>query len=443
MQNNTNSLISEEFQVSPADTAWVLIAATLVMLMTPALGFFYGGLVRQKNVLSLIIQCFGIFAAMSIVWAILGFSLAFGPSGNAFIGNFDFFWLRNVGLTPIEDAPTIPAVVFCFFGLCACAIAPALVIGATAERLNFINSVIFSALWVIFIYCPIVHWVWGKGGWIGAMGGLDFGGGMPVHMAAGFSALAAAMIIGKREGEHEQMKASNVSYVVLGAALLWFGWFGYNGGSAFGAKPQAGLAVLNTNLSCATGTLGWAIIDYMFTKKISAMGLAVGSVAGLIAMTAGCGFCPPSASLIIGLVGGIASNLVARFREHIWEKADDALDVFACHGVCGTWGVFATGLWADPKYNKGTGLFSGGMKLFGCQITGIIVVALYSFFVTTLICTFMKKFGMLRASEKDEALGLDYSDHGEVAYAIVSKVEPVPTESKGELHEMLNVGANP
>ncbi len=442
MNSTTNNIIVADplAAISGADTAWVLISATLVMIMTPALGFFYAGLVRQKNVLSLLIQCFGIFAAISIVWAVIAFSLTFGPSDSPFIGNLHFFWLRNVGLTPLEDAPTIPGVVFCFFELCACAIAPALVIGASAERLNFISSIIFSCLWVLLIYSPIAHWVWGHGGWIKSMGGFDFGGGMPVHMAAGYSALALAIVLGKRNGDHERMKASNITYVVLGAAVLWFGWFGYNGGSELDSKPQAGLAILNTNISCATGVLGWGIIDYLYNKKVSAMGLAVGSVAGLIAMTAGCGFCPPSASLIIGFVGGVASNLVARIRETIWDKVDDALDVFACHGVCGTWGVFATGLWADANYGKANGLFAGSPSLVGKQLAGIIVVALYSFGMTYAISTGMKSFGMLRATEKEEIDGLDMSDHNEQAYIVANQVcdDLDATSKKTELREMLH-----
>ena len=430
---------SELDKINGADTAWVMISAALVFIMTPTLGFFYGGLVRQKNVLSLIIQCLGIFAAISIVWAVIGFSLAFGQTSNQFIGNLDFVLMRGVGLAPFEDAPTIPGVVFFFFELCACAIAPALVIGASAERLSFINSVIFSCFWVIIVYCPIAHWVWGYHGWLADLGAVDFGGGMPVHMAAGFSALALAIVIGKRSGDHEKMKASNITYVVLGAAFLWFGWFGYNGGSDLSAKPQAGLAILNTNISCATGTLGWGIIDYIYTRKVSPMGLSIGAVCGLIAMTAGCGFCPPSASLIIGLVGGIASNLVARFREkYLWEKVDDALDVFACHGVCGTWGVFATGLWANNNFNHANGLFNGGAGLLGCQLFGIIAVAIYSFACTYFIASEMRIYGFLRSTEEDENLGLDLSDHNEHSYIIVSRSEVQEEGRSEELNVMLN-----
>ncbi len=412
----------ESFVVNSGDTAWVLAAAALVMLMTPALGFFYGGLVRKKNILHMITQSYAVFAAVSIIWALLGYSLVFGESSGHFIGDSYYFALRHIEGEPYIDAPTIPAIVFFFFQLCACAITPALIVGATAERFGLLPSILFSCVWVIVVYCPVGHWVFHEHGWLKELGAKDFAGGMVVHMTAGYSALALALITGKRKVPKEpsdQFGAHNVSYTVLGAALLWFGWFGYNGGGAFAANWQAGLAIASTNLSAATGGLGWGLVDYWFQKKVTASGIAIGTVCGLIAMTCGCGFCPAWSSLIIGLLGGIFSHLVCTLREH-YHLYDDTLDVFGCHGVCGTWGVFATGLWASAETPGLTdGAFYGRGVLLGYQIAGILAVAGYSFVLTAIMAFAMKYANILKVDEATEEKGLDVEIYGEEAYVIL------------------------
>ena len=421
---------SEEFVIDSGDTAWVMIAAALVMIMTPALGFFYGGLVRRKNILSLIIQCYAIFAAISIVWALLGYSLVFGETSGHFIGNSEYFALRHIGAEPYIDAPTIPSIVFFFFQLCACAITPALIVGATAERFALLPAVIFSCVWVILVYCPVGHWVFNEQGWLRELGTKDFAGGMVVHMTAGYSALAMALVSGKRKESKDpsdQFGMHNVSYTVLGAAFLWFGWFGYNGGGAFKANWQAGLAIVSTNISAATGGLGWAIIDYIHFKRVTASGLAIGTVCGLIAMTCGCGFCPAWSSFLIGLIGGILSHIVINLREK-YHVFDDSLDVFGCHGICGTWGVFATGLWASAETPGLTdGAFYGKPIQLSYQITGIVVVALYSFFITLAIGYAMKHFGILRVEEAEEDKGLDLQNLGEDVYVVRPELVRTPT----------------
>ena len=413
--------------IDAGDTAWVLAAACLVMLMTPALGFFYGGLVRHKNILTLLIQCYAIFAAVSIIWALLGYSLTFGESSGHFIGDSHYFALRNIGMEPYIEAPTIPGMVFFFFQLCACAITPALIVGAPAERFGLIPAVLFSCVWVIMVYCPIGHWVFHEHGWLKELGAKDFAGGMVVHMSAGYSALAMAFLSGKRKESNGVPAPHNISYSILGAALLWFGWFGYNGGGAFAANLQAGLAIVSTNLAASTGGLGWAMIDYAYTRKVSPLGIATGSVCGLIAMTCGCGFCPAWSSLLIGLIGGVLSSLFCKLREH-YHLFDDSLDVFGCHGVCGTWGVFATGLWASADTPGNTnGAFYGRGILLGYQLAGIVTVALYSFALTLVIGTAMKYAGILRVSEEEEEKGLDMVLYGEQAYVFVPDIPRNPT----------------
>ena len=416
--------------ISAGDTAWVLCSAALVMLMTPALGFFYGGLVRHKNILSLIIQCYAIFAAISILWALVGFSLGFGHTSSHFLGDSTYFALRNVGWEPYIDAPTVPGIAFFFFQLCACAITPALVVGAPAERFTLVSSVIFSCVWVILVYCPVCHWVFHEEGWLRELGAKDFAGGMVVHMTAGYSALIMAIITGKRnvppgtQGGKFTLGPHNASYSVLGAALLWFGWFGYNGGGAFSANWQAALAIASTNLSASAGGLSWTILEYFNEGRMSATGIATGTVCGLIAMTPGCGFCPAWSSLIIGLLGGAFSYGVKRLSEHL-HLVDDTLDVFACHGICGTWGVFATGLFASKADTPGgvDGAFFGRGVMLGYQIAGILSVAIYSMVLTAIIGYAMKFAKILRASSEDEEKGLDLSVHQEPAYVTVADMQ--------------------
>jgi Amt family ammonium transporter len=414
--------------INGADTVWVMVSSAMIMLMTPSLGFFYAGLVRQKNILAMLIQCYAIFASVSIIWGLLGFSLVFGETRGHFIGSSKYFGLDNLWDSQFEEAPTVPGLAFFFFELAACAITPALIIGASAERLSTLASLLFSCIWVIVVYCPIAHWVWKIGGWLEELGARDFGGGLPVHMSAGYAAIALSLVIGKRKETSGEMIPHNVSYVVLGAMLLWFGWFGYNGGSSFAANAQAALAIANTNMSSCAAGLSWGILEYIFKKKVTVSGIATATVCGLIAITPGSGFCPVWSSLIIGFLGGIFSFFFIKFREH-YHLFDDALDVAGCHGVCGTWGVFATGLFADMPNAKG--LFYGETKLFTSHLCGIVVVASYSFIFTYIICFILNLLGFLRTTEEGEEKGIDIVEHNERSYIIVQDEVPVsPTEGK-------------
>src|SRR3989344_6048687 len=363
------------------DIAWISTASALVMLMTPALGFFYAGLVRKKNLVSTLVQCLVIFAVVSIIWALLGYSLAFGPSIGGFIGNLSWAGLKDVGSDPNIYAATIPALLFFFFQLKFAAITPALIIGAFAERINFKSLLIFIILWTVLIYAPIAHWVWNANGWLHNLGAIDFAGGTVVHIAAGLSALAAAIVIGRRKGHgSSEFKPSNIPFVILGAALLWFGWFGFNGGSALAANGIAVTALVTTSLAASAAAVSWMIVDWIKKGKPSATGLAIGAVCGLVAITPASGYVGIPASIIIGLLAGVLSNLAANWRA-TRTKIDDALDVFACHGVSGILGSIATGLFAAVAINSAgaNGLFFGNAALLGAQIIAVIVVSVYAF----------------------------------------------------------------
>jgi Amt family ammonium transporter len=402
------------------DIAWVLAATGLVMLMTPALGFFYGGLVRRKNLVSTIVQCMIVFAVVSLVWALWGYSLAFSQdAGFGLVGN-----LNNAFLVGI-DANTagfysvfIPSLLFFAFQLKFAAITPALIIGAFAERIRFKALLIFIVLWATLIYAPIAHWVWGDGGWLRGLGVLDFAGGLVVHVSAGLSAVAAALVIGRRkdvEGNHNP-RPNNIPFVILGAAVLWFGWFGFNGGSALQANDVAINALVVTNLSASASAVSWMMVDWFRNGKPSAVGISVGAVAGMVAITPASGYVAPWASLIIGLGAGIASNLVSNWRAR--THLDDSLDVFACHGMGAIWGMLATGLFATLAINAtgGNGLVFGNPGLIGVEALGVAVVAAFSFFGSFALLKFINLFTRVRVSPEEEEAGLDLSQHGEEAY---------------------------
>jgi Amt family ammonium transporter len=358
--------------MAAADIAWVLTSTALVMLMTPALAFFYGGLVRRKNLVSTLVQCIIIFAVVSLVWFFWGYSLVYGPSVFGIIGNLSLFGLNNISINTVSPyAPQIPELLFFAFQLKFAAITPALIIGACAERIRFKSLLIFVVLWSTFIYSPIAHWVWNANGWLHVLGAVDFAGGIVVHIAAGLSALAAALIVGRRKGYvywKDQLKAldqkgeskpvpmgtelkpTNIPYVILGAGLLWFGWFGFNGGSALAADNIAVSAVVATNLAAAAAAVSWMLLDWVIKGKPSAIGISVGAVCGLAAITAASGYVNFTAAVIIGLVAGVASNLVANWRAGR-SKIDDTLDVFACHGIGGMIGAVAVGLFATAMVN--------------------------------------------------------------------------------------------
>jgi Amt family ammonium transporter len=411
--------IASADDLNTGDVSWIIAASALVMLMTPAVGFFYGGLVRRKNLVATLFQSIAIFAVTSIVWTLWGYSLVFGPSFKGIIGDLSMFGLRNVGALPDNDyAPTIPAILLYFFQLKFAAITPALIIGAIAERIRFKALLIFIILWTTIIYAPIAHWVWNVNGWLKHMGAIDFAGGTVVHIAAGVSALAAALVIGKRKdaGKIDYMP-NNIPLVVLGAALLWFGWFGFNGGSALASNALAVSALVVTNIAAASAAISWMAVDWITKGKPTAVGLSVGAVCGLVAITPASGYVGVFASIIIGLIAGVVSNLVANWR--ISRIAfDDSLDVFACHGVSGIWGSLATGLFATVAINSTgpNGLFYGNSKQLLIQLLAVIVVGIFSFVGSYLLLKLIGLVIELRVSPEEEEKGLDKSLHGERAY---------------------------
>jgi Amt family ammonium transporter len=405
-----------------ADIAWVGACTALVMLMTPALAFFYGGLVRRKDLVATLSQCLTIFAAVSLVWVLWGYSLAFAPNVTSFglIGNLSQVLLNNIGpyTVNVNYAPFIPEFLHFAFQLKFAAITPALVIGAFAGRIKFRSLLIFIIIWSTVIYSPIAHWIWGIGGWLRALGAIDFAGGAVVHASAGLTALASAIVIGKRHDlSPRESRPNNIPFVILGAGLLWFGWFGFNAGSALAANEIAVSAIVVTNLSAAAAAASWMTLDWLIKGKPSAVGLAVGSVCGLAAITPASGYVGVPASLIIGLLAGIFSNLVAN-----WSDSrlifDDTLDVFACHGVSGTWGVIATGLFASTAINPNgpNGLFYGNPHQLLIQLLTIAVVAAFSFFGSYLVLKIINRVTPLRVSSEEEQRGLDESEFGEHAY---------------------------
>jgi Amt family ammonium transporter len=417
--------------MAAGDIAWILTATALVMLMTPALGFFYAGLVRKKNLVSTLIQCLTIFAIMSLVWALWGYSLAFGPSIHSIIGNLSLAGLNNILIDTVSIYATqIPELLFFAFQLKFAAITPALIIGAFAEKIKFRSLIIFVVFWSTFIYSPIAHWVWNINGWIHQLGAIDFAGGTVVHIAAGMSALAAALVIGQRKelvinakarnspnGNENgiEFKPTNIPFVILGAALLWFGWFGFNGGSALAANSLAVSAVVVTNMAASAAAVSWMLVDWVRKGKPSAIGLSIGAVCGLVAITPASGYVNITASIIIGLVAGVISNLVANWRVGR-TNIDDVLDVFACHGVNGIWGSIATGLFATSMINGVNGLFYGDSYQLIAQIVAVTVVTAYSFFGSYLLLKLVNVLSPLRVSQEEEEEGLDLSQHGEEAY---------------------------
>jgi len=405
--------------LNSGDIAWVITATALVMIMTPALGFFYGGLVRRKNLVSTISQCFAIFAVVSLVWALWGYSMALGPSVSGFIGSTANFFLNGVGYDPNPGySATIPALLYMAFQLKFAAITPALIIGAFAERIRFKSLMVFIVLWTTFIYCPIAHWNWAVGGMLREFGVIDFAGGLVVHTASGVSAVAAALVLGRRTGidANHEVRPNNVPFVILGASILWFGWFGFNAGSALAANALAVNALVVTNLAAAAAAVSWMFTDWVRKGKPSAIGLSVGAVAGLVAITPASGFVGPMPSIIIGLVAGVLCNYVGSLRAR--TTLDDSLDVFACHGAGGMWGTIATGLFASTLVNPGgpNGLFFGNPAQVGIQAVAVVIVAGFAFVGSYVILRLINLFMPLRVSPQDEDAGLDLSQMGEEAY---------------------------
>lgn len=406
--------------LNTGDMAWMLTATALVMIMTPALGFFYGGLVRRKNLSSTIIQTLTIFAVVSLIWAFWAYSLSFSPSIHGVIGNLSAVFLNGVGSAPdLAYSAVIPALLFFAFQLKFAAITPALMIGAFAERIRFKALLIFIVLWTTLIYSPVANWVWGQTGWLHTLGVIDFAGGLVVHLTAGVSAVAAALVLGRRRDVDKMREThpNNIPYVILGSALLWFGWFGFNGGSSLAANIIAVQAIVNTNMAAAAAAVSWMLIDWWRRGKPSAVGIAIGAVAGLVAITPAAGYVNTMDAIIIGLVGGLISYLVANWHT-MRARLDDSLDVFACHGAGSVWGVLATGLFASTMINPNgpNGLFYGNAHLFLLQAFGILVVGLFSFFGAFALLKVTNLITPLRVTAEDEKEGLDLSQHGEESY---------------------------
>ena len=413
-------MVTSSETVSAGDTAWLLVSAALVMLMTPAVGFFYGGLVRRKNVLATIMHSFFILALISVQWVLWGYSLAFGPDVHGLIGNLDWIGLHGVGAAPNPNyAPTVPHQAYMAFQMMFAVITPALITGAFAERKRFKAFVLFSLVWSTLVYDPVAHWVWGAGGWLHQLGALDFAGGAVVHITSGASALVAAMVLGKRLGlGTESMDPHDATMSVLGAALLWFGWFGFNAGSALTAGALAASAFVTTNTAAAMGALTWMTVSWAIHRRPSVLGAAAGAVAGLVAITPAAGFVSVSAAILIGFGAGILCFLGVQLKSRL--HIDDALDVFAVHGLGGTWGALATGVFATVAVNSAgaNGLLSGNPRQLLIQALAVAVVWVYSVVMTFVILKVIDLVIGIRVPEHEEVLGLDTSQHGEAAYQL-------------------------
>ncbi|MCS3483747.1 ammonium transporter [Bacillus altitudinis] len=396
------------------DTVFMFFCTLLVWLMTPGLALFYGGLVRSKNVLSTTMHSLTSLAIVSIVWIVFGYSLAFAP-GNAWIGGFDWVGLKGVGFEPGSYSDTIPHSLFMMFQMTFAVLTTAIISGAFAERIRYSAVVVFTLLWVTFVYAPVAHWVWG-GGWIGEMGALDFAGGNVVHISSGVAGLVVAIVLGKRK-EAASSSPHNLIYTLLGGAVIWFGWFGFNVGSALTLDSVAMYAFINTNTAAAAGIIGWLLVEWMINKKPTMLGAISGAIAGLVAITPAAGFVTPFASIIIGIIGGIVCfwgvySLKAKFGY------DDALDAFGLHGIGGTWGGIATGLFATTSVNDGgaNGLFYGDPSLLWKQVVAIVATYVFVAVVTYVIIKVVNIFFKIRATVEEESVGLDLTMHGEKAY---------------------------
>jgi len=397
--------------IDSGDTSWMLVSTALVMLMTPGLGLFYGGMVRSKNVLGTMMHSFMCIGIVSVLWVVCGYSLAFGPDIRGVIGSLDWVGLSEVGMEPGPYSEHVPHIVFSAFQLMFAIITPALITGAFAERMKFSAFILFTVFWSILVYVPVCHWVWG-GGWLGTMGALDFAGGTVIHINSGVAALAAALIIGRRRGfGQEPFYPNNITLTMLGAGLLWFGWFGFNAGSAVAANGVAGLAFFNTHVATAAAALSWIVFEQVVRKKPTSLGFASGAVAGLVAITPGAGFVTPVPALAIGFVAGMLCYFAILAKEKLGY--DDSLDVVGVHGVGGLWGALATGLFASVG---GTGLFYGDPHQFLVQLAGAMAVIVFSFVATSLVLLAIRKFNGLRVDEEEEEQGLDQSIHGETGY---------------------------
>lgn len=412
VKNPTN--ISEISKFDTGDTAWMIVASALVLLMTPGLGFFYGGMVGKKNVISTMLQSFMAMIIVTVLWVLIGFGLSFGPSIGGIIGNpLPYIFFQGVGIgTSWELAPTIPFLLFALFQAKFAIITPAIVTGAFAERIRFWAYLLFMVLFILFIYAPLCHMTWHPDGLLYNFGVLDFAGGTVVHMSAGWAALAGAMFLGKRKAPKEN--PARITYVLLGTGLLWFGWFGFNAGSAMGANGLGVQALGTTTVGAASASMAWVFIDKIMGHKLSAMGACIGAIVGLVSITPAAGFVSMPHAITIGIIGSIVSNfMVSKFPK---GKIDDALDVFACHGVGGMVGMALTAVFASKDINPAVvdqGLAYGETKLFTHQMIALIGVSVFAFTMSYFLFYVVNKITPLRVSEEKEQLGLDISQHGE------------------------------
>jgi ammonium transporter, Amt family len=402
------------------DTAFVLISAALVMFMTPGLALFYGGMVRAKNVLATVMQSFFTIGLVSVLWVLVGYSLAFGPDKGGLIGGLDYVGFANVGQEPNPDlSPTIPHIAYAVFQMFFAVITPALITGAFAERMKFSAFALFTTLWLLIVYAPLAHWVWAPGGWLREFGALDFAGGTVVHMNAGFAALAAAIVIGKRRGFlKEAMLPHALPFTVLGAGILWFGWFGFNAGSALAANGLAATAFVATNTATGAALLGWCLVDWLRRRKTTTLGAASGAVAGLVAITPAAGFVGPMGAMAIGLAAGIVCALAVSLKYRFGY--DDALDVVGVHGIGGMLGALLIGVFANTAFNElgADGLLAGGgLTLLGKQAFAVLVTLAFSGIVSFILLKLVDLVVGLRVSEEEELAGLDIGEHEEAGYA--------------------------
>ncbi len=400
------------------DTAWLLVSAALVMLMTPGLAMFYGGMVRRKNILGTIMQSFILIAVISIEWMLVGYSFAFGPDLGGIIGDLSWFGLNGVGALPFKGyAATVPHQAFMIYQMMFAVITPALISGAFAERFKFSAYLVFTLLWALVVYNPVAHWMWGIGGWLRNLGALDFAGGTVVHLTAGVSALAAVFVIGKRKGYgHDNLAPHDLPMTVLGAAILWFGWFGFNAGSALAADGLSSSAFVATHMSAAGATVSWMLTEWYHRGKPTVLGAASGCIAGLGTITPASGFVTPPAALAIGLVAGVVCYAAVMLK--VTFRYDDSLDVVGVHGVGGILGMLATGLFATVAVNAvgSNGLFHGNPKQLAVQALAAGVILVYSFVATYGILKILDKTMGLRVTDEEEVMGLDLSQHGEAGY---------------------------
>jgi ammonium transporter, Amt family len=408
--------------VDSGDTAWVLMSAALVMLMTPALAFFYGGLVRRKNMLSVLMQCLMILCLISVQWVVLGYSMSFGPDRGGLVGSLQWMFLNGVGMEPNADyAATIPHEVFMMFQMMFAVITPALIIGAFAERMKFSALCVFSLLWATLVYDPVAHWVWGTGGFMKQWGVIDFAGGIVVHINAGMTALAAALVLGRRQGYPDGISPPhNLPYAVLGAGLLWFGWFGFNAGSALKASGLAGNAFAVTHIAGAVAGITWSVLDWLKYKKPTTLGMITGAVGGLAAVTPCAGYITPAGAIGVGIGAGLLPWMAVTHLKSALGY-DDSLDAFGVHGIGGIWGSIAAGIWATKTINPDgpNGLLYGNPAQFWIQTKAVLLTAGFSLVAGFVLLKLVDAVMTLRVSEHEERVGLELAMHREAAYTVI------------------------